>query len=298
MTRADLLLVNDIRNILANGTKDENPRPKYEDGTPAYTYFVNHVVRTYNLQTEFPICTLRPIAWKSAIREIFTIYQKPTNVISEMEDMGVRWWNDWNIGDGTIGHRYGYTVKKYDLINNLINDIKTNPYGRRKIISLWQENDLRETDGLAPCAFLTIWNVRGEYLDMCLIQRSGDMITERVNYCSFATKQQILDNDFYIINPTGYYELKLKTKGMDVHLVTIMVNVPFSELRKRAKKRGDFSTWEANYKKESEEFTIFEKSNLIDYFVLNDGNIEESIKKMENIIKKDKSKRGVTTDEN
>ena len=248
MTRADLLLVNDIRNILANGTKDENPRPKYEDGTPAYTYFVNHVVRTYNLQTEFPICTLRPIAWKSAIREIFTIYQKPTNVISEMEDMGVRWWNDWNIGDGTIGHRYGYTVKKYDLIN----DIKTNPYGRRKIISLWQENDLRETDGLAPCAFLTIWNVRGEYLDMCLIQRSGD----------------------------------------------IMVNVPFSELRKRAKKRGDFSTWEANYKKESEEFTIFEKSNLIDYFVLNDGNIEESIKKMENIIKKDKSKRGVTTDEN
>lgn len=107
----------------------------------------------------------------------------------------------------------------------------------------------------------------------------------------------LLDNDFYIINPTGYYELKLKTKGMDVHLVTIMVNVPFSELRKRAKKRGDFSTWEANYKKESEEFITFEKSNLIDYFVLNDGNIEESIKKMENVIKKDKSKRGIT-DEN
>ena len=123
-----------------------------------------------------------------------------------------------------------------------------------------------------------------------------DMIayTERVGYCSFATKQQLLDNDFYIINPTGYYELKLKTKDMDVELVTIMVNVPFSELRKRAKKRGDFSTWEANYKKESEEFTTFEKSNLIDYFVLNDGDIEESIKKMENIIKRDKSKRGIT----
>ena len=48
---------------------------------------------------------------------------------------------------------------------------------RRKIVSLWQENDLRETTGLAPCAFLTIWNVRGEYLDMVLIQRSGDMLT-------------------------------------------------------------------------------------------------------------------------
>jgi thymidylate synthase len=42
---------------------------------------------------------------------------------------------------------------------------------------LWQETDLHETPGLAPCAFLTIWNVRGEYLDMCLIQRSGDMLT-------------------------------------------------------------------------------------------------------------------------
>lgn len=202
MTRADLLLVNDIRNILTNGTKDENPRPKYEDGTPAHTYFVNHVVRTYNLQNEFPICTLRSIAWKSAIREIFTIYQKPTNVISEMEDMGVKWWNDWNIGDGTIGHRYGYTVKKYDLINNLINDIKTNPYGRRKIVSLWQENDLRETKGLAPCAFLTIWNVRGEYLDMCLIQRSGDMITASgaggVNEVQYACLQMM------IAKATGY----------------------------------------------------------------------------------------------
>ena len=45
------------------------------------------------------------------------------------------------------------------------------------MVSLWQENDLRETLGLPPCAFLTIWNVRGEYLDMCLVQRSGDMLT-------------------------------------------------------------------------------------------------------------------------
>ena len=40
-----------------------------------------------------------------------------------------------------------------------------------------QEADLRETPGLAPCAFLTIWNVRGKYLDMVMVQRSGDMLT-------------------------------------------------------------------------------------------------------------------------
>lgn len=178
MTKSDLYMKDAISNILNNGYKDINPRPKYKDGTPAHTISVNHIFRTYDLSKgEFPICTLRPIAWKTGIKEIFTIYQKPTNEISKMEEMGVNWWNDWDIGDGTIGQRYGATVSRYDLINNLIKDIEKDPYGRRKIVSLWQETDLHETPGLAPCAFLTIWNVRGEYLDMVLIQRSGDMLT-------------------------------------------------------------------------------------------------------------------------
>ena len=178
MTKADRYLVDDIHNILDNGYKDVNPRPRYEDGTPAYTISVNHVMRKYDLSKgEFPICTLRRQAWKTGIREIFTIYQHPTNVLSEMRDLGVTWWDPWDIGDGTIGQRYGATVKRYDLIHKLIDDIKKDPYGRRKVVSLWQETDLRETKGLAPCAFLTMWNVRRNYLDMSMIQRSGDMLT-------------------------------------------------------------------------------------------------------------------------
>lgn len=182
MTKADRLMIEAIHNILDNGYKDTNPRPKYADGTPAHTISVNHAFRQYDLSKgEFPICTLRPQAWKTGIKEIFTIYQKPTNEIAKMEEMGVNWWGDWDIGDGTIGQRYGATVSRYDLINNLIKDIQNDPYGRRKIVSLWQESDLRETAGLAPCAFLTIWNVRKgqqtDYLDMVLVQRSGDMLT-------------------------------------------------------------------------------------------------------------------------
>lgn len=183
LTTADHLMGGYIGDILLHGYKDVDPRPKYKDGTPAHTISINHTLRTYDLSKgEFPICTLRPIAWKTGIKELLTIYQKPTNNISKMEAMGVNWWGDWDIGDGTIGQRYGATVSRYDLINNLIKDIQTNPYGRRKVVSLWQETDLRETPGLAPCAFLTIWNVRNdndgkEYLDMCLVQRSGDMLT-------------------------------------------------------------------------------------------------------------------------
>ena len=183
MNKADSYMCDDIFHILNKGYKDVNPRPKYADGSPAHTISVNHRMRTYDLSDgEFPICTLRPMAWKTGIKEIFTIYQKPTNNLTKMRDMGVNWWDDWDIGDGTIGQRYGATVSRYDLINNLIKDIQNDPYGRRKVVSLWQETDLHETKGLAPCAFLTIWNVRNdkdgnEYLDMCLIQRSGDMLT-------------------------------------------------------------------------------------------------------------------------
>ena len=182
MTKADKYMVSMIEDIIDRGYKDVNPRPHYADGTPAHTISVNHTFRTYDIGAgEFPICTLRPQAWKTGIREIFTIYQKPTNVIHDMEEMGVNWWGKWDIGDGTIGQRYGATVSRYNLINQLIKDIQDDPYGRRKIVSLWQEYDLHETPGLAPCAFLTIWNVRnaedGEYLDMVLVQRSGDMLT-------------------------------------------------------------------------------------------------------------------------
>lgn len=178
MTKADNYISKLIAHIKNTGYMDINPRPKYADGTPAHTVSVNHTFRTYDLSKgEFPICTLRPQAWKTGIKEIFTIYQKPTNNIAEMHDMGVTWWDEWDIGDGTIGQRYGATVSRYDLINNLIKDIENDPYGRRKIVSLWQEQDLHETLGLAPCAFQTIWNVRGQYLDMLLVQRSGDMLT-------------------------------------------------------------------------------------------------------------------------
>ena len=125
MTRADKYMHDMIVEIMRYGYKDINPRPKYADGTPAHTISVNHTFRKYDLSNgEFPICTLRPQAWKTGIKEIFTIYQKPTNDIATMHDMGVTWWDEWDIGDGTIGQRYGATVKRYDLVNKLIEDIE------------------------------------------------------------------------------------------------------------------------------------------------------------------------------
>lgn len=204
---ADEYLKADIKNILTNGQKDENPRPKYEDGTPAYTYFVTHNVRTYDLsKSEFPITTLRPIAWKNAIKEVLWIYQDASNNLDILEDKyNIHWWNSWESKNfpGTIGNRYGHTVARYDLMNKrVLEDIKKDPYGRYHIMNLWQEEELRSSDGLKPCAYETIWTVRGKYLDMFLNQRSGDMLVAsgagNVNEVQYAALLMMVARD------TGY----------------------------------------------------------------------------------------------
>lgn len=172
-----------LNKILNEGYKDENPRPHYSDGTLAHTISINEVVSRYDLtKGECPILTLRPIAWKSAVKEIFWIYQMQSNKLEDLHNLGIKYWDDWNIGDNTIGQRYGATVKKYDLMNILLNDLKNDPYGRRHIIELWQVEDFK-TPGLNPCCHMTTWNVRNDgitdtkYLDMELKQRSSDFAT-------------------------------------------------------------------------------------------------------------------------
>ena len=204
---ADEYLKADIKNILNKGQKDENPRPKYEDGTPAYTYFVTHNVRTYDLSKgEFPVTTLRPIAWKSAIKEILWIYQDASNSLDTLKNKySISWWNSWESKNipGTIGNRYGHTVARYDLMNKrVLEDIKKDPYGRYHIMNLWQEDELQSSDGLKPCAYETIWTVRGNYLDMFLNQRSGDMLVAsgagNVNEVQYAALLMMVARD------TGY----------------------------------------------------------------------------------------------
>lgn len=181
MSIADEVFLNNLRELKKNGIWDEHPRPRYADGELAHSIFITDVYQKFDTGI-VPVVSVRKTAWKTGIREIMAIYQKPTHIISELEALKVGWWKDWDIGDGTIGHRYGYTVKSWDLMNKLLNGLKANPFGRRHILNLYQESDLEETEGLYPCAFLTMWNVRknreGElFLDCSLIQRSSDYMT-------------------------------------------------------------------------------------------------------------------------
>jgi thymidylate synthase len=54
----------------------------------------------------FEILPLKPESTKSYG------YTK-TKTLNSAHNRGIMWWDEWDIGDGTIGQRYGATVKKW-----------------------------------------------------------------------------------------------------------------------------------------------------------------------------------------
>jgi len=204
MIKADYYFKENLKKISNYGVFDEGPRPKYKDGLPAHSKYITQIFEEYNLEDgEFPITTLRNTSIKTGIKEIFWIYQKQSNLLSDARDLGINWWDSWDIGDGTIGHRYGYTVKKYNLLNNLLDGLKNDPFSRRHIMDMYQYTDLNETSGLYPCAFKTTWSVRkvnGDYLlDMTLDQRSSDFIV-----ANFINKTQYVALQMMVASHLGF----------------------------------------------------------------------------------------------
>lgn len=220
MSRADKIFKENIRNILENGCLSEQARPKYKDGTVANSKYVTQVCNTYDLsKKEFPITTLRPIAVKSAIKEIFWIYQMQSNKLEDLQKLGVNYWNDWNIGDGTIGHRYGYIVRKHKIIDKLLKQLEENPWNRRNVISLWDYEAFEETSGLQPCAYNIMFDVRKiddeMYLDCTLTQRSNDMlVAHHINAMQYVALQMMIACHFgwkvgkfsYFVNNLHIYD--------------------------------------------------------------------------------------------
>ncbi|MDR0199147.1 MAG: thymidylate synthase [Streptococcaceae bacterium] len=224
MTYADTIFKTNIQSILETGVLSENARPHYKDGRQANSKYITGAFATYDLaQGQFPITTLRPIPIKSAIKELLWIYQDQTNSLDVLEDKyDVHYWNDWEVSHTrTIGQRYGATVKKHNITGRLLDGLTKNPWNRRNIINLWQYDDFDETEGLLPCAFQTMFDVRRDpvtqdiFLDATLTQRSNDMlVAHHINAMQYVALQLMLAKHFsfkpgkffYFVNNLHIYD--------------------------------------------------------------------------------------------
>lgn len=174
------LVSNKPANSLAGSWQGEKVRPKWPDGTSAYTIKKFGVVNTYDLSEEFPAITLRKTYIKSAIDEILWIWQKKSNNIHDLKS---HIWDQWADKDGSIGKAYGYQLgvkHKYkegemDQVDRVLYDLKNNPYSRRIMTNIYVHQDLHEM-ALYPCAYGVTFNVTGDRLNAILNQRSQDIL--------------------------------------------------------------------------------------------------------------------------
>jgi len=199
LSKYDLIYKEQVEDITNNGVwdKDQIVRPKWIDGTPAYTKSVISKQITFD-GSEVPILTTKRVAWKTAIHELLWFYIKRTSDAKYLDDNNVKIWKEWTREDNTIGKAYGYQLgKEYILsksditcatthevigkgqlignqVENLIDQLKINPASRRHIISLWNIDDLHDM-ALYPCVWHNQWLVKENKLNLIVGIRSNDL---------------------------------------------------------------------------------------------------------------------------
>jgi thymidylate synthase len=254
MIKADKYYIDNLNKIINDGTWDENPRPKYADGTPAHSKFITQVFEEYDLSKgEFPITTLRNTATKTGIKEVLWIYQKQTSSLAVAREMGINWWDEWNVGDETIGQRYGATIKRYDLMDKLLHNLKNDPFGRRHIMNMYQYSDLEETNGLFPCAYETMWSVRKVnsvfVLDLTLNQRSNDYIMAGyINKIQYVALQMMVASHLgYEVGKFCHFVQNLHVYDRHFDAVNEILNrAPLEQQPKLILSKGNFYDFEVN----------------------------------------------------
>ena len=186
------------RFVLENGIKKED-----RTGTGTISYF-GYQTR-YDLEEGFPLLTTKKVHLKSIIHELLWFISGSTN-IKYLVDNDVRIWNEWayekyqkspefegeDIKEfaakikesdefaakwGDLGPVYGHQWRDFDGVDqleNLINQIKTNPNSRRLIISAWNPKEV-PLMALPPCHSFMQFYVNDGYLSCQLYQRSADI---------------------------------------------------------------------------------------------------------------------------
>lgn len=188
-----------LSHVLEYGTRKQD-----RTGTGTLSVF-GHQMR-FDLEEGLPLVTTKKVHYKSIIHELLWLLSGDTN-IAYLQENGVRIWNEWADSSGSLGPIYGKQWRSWstpsgetvDQIQNLIEQIKTNPYSRRIIVNAWnpadlpdeklspQENVAAGNMALAPCHAFFQFYVANNKLSCQLYQRSNDLfLGAPFNICQYA----------------------------------------------------------------------------------------------------------------
>lgn len=181
MSKFDIEYNKLVETILEKGVMSEGKvRTKYADGTPAYyKTIIGYQFRLDNSGDEAQLITTRYAPYKSAIREIYWIWKQRSNKLEDLRKLKCKFWDEWELGDGTIGPAYGAALSNTTFgfdnqVDYIINELKNSPNSRRIISEIWIPKDLSAM-ALTPCVHLTQWSVLNGKLYLEVRQRSCDV---------------------------------------------------------------------------------------------------------------------------
>lgn len=258
--KAYLDLLNDV---LTNG----NDR---QDRTGVGTRGVFGRQMRIDLREGFPLLTTKRVHFKSIAYELIWFLQGDTNV-KFLQDHGVSIWNEWADKDGDLGPVYGKQWRRWegptgeiDQIQNLINDLRKNPYSRRHIVSAWNPADISRMK-LPPCH--TLWQcyvdaggepMYGNRLSLHLYARSIDIFLGLpFNIASYALLLEVL------AMVTGMVAGDLVISFGDLHLYSNHRDQALEQLSREPRSLPKLC-WLKSLK-EISDFT-FESVSLLDYY--------------------------------
>ena len=203
LSKFDEQYIDLCRRILAEGEKVQNykgadkrsgatvaaiPDHRAQRSSGARTIRLPHQVMQFDLAEEFPILVSKKVGYRAAVLEMLWIFQVASNDVRWLQERDVHIWDEWEIPESgeyqgrkigkefahTIGTAYGWIVKKYGLIDNLIETLRSNSGNRRMVISLWQ-NEWLQTAALPSCVWNSQWNVTDGRLNVLVTSRSTDV---------------------------------------------------------------------------------------------------------------------------
>jgi thymidylate synthase len=200
MKHQEFVYLNALKDILENGEH----RP---DRTGTGTISKFGVPMRFNLENEFPAITTKKLAWKSVVSELLWFIEGSgdENRLKEIlhgeryidkktiwtENANAPYWVEKRLKRhaGDLGRIYGVQWRKWrqplirinkvilqnlDQLQNLIDGIKKDPYGRRHIITAWNPGEL-DLMALPPCHMMAQFYVANGKLSCQMYQRSADM---------------------------------------------------------------------------------------------------------------------------
>src|SRR5436190_1624433 len=177
-----------LRSILEHGTP-------HQDRTGVGTISHFGLQTRFDLREGFPLVTTKRVPFRWIAEELFWFLSGDTNE-ANLRAKGVDIWKEWAEQEhtsrfgrepGDMGPIYGYLWRSFgghypqrdgaDQIARLINQIETNPFSRRLIVSGWDPRECDNVD-LPPCHTIFQFKVEeraGHHLLHCqLYQRSAD----------------------------------------------------------------------------------------------------------------------------